>query len=75
MNFSGVDQKKVRQRGQTSMVFLAMMEMIAQSQTHVKTANVMGKVSHAIMIVSPVMAVIAVCILVMVMKLAPAPAK
>ena len=65
IHVSRVDQKIVRQLGQTSMALLATMEMIARSQTHVKTVNVTGLVLDAITIVSPAMAVIAVCILVM----------
>jgi hypothetical protein len=45
------------------MMFLATMEMIAQSQTHVKTVNVTESVLHAIIIVNSATAVVVVYIL------------
>ena len=65
--FSGVFLKKVLQHGQKNIMLVAMMETVAQSQTHANKVNVRGSVLHAIVIVNHAMAETAVYKLVMVM--------
>ena len=58
--FSGVAPRAVQQRGQTSMAILVTTDTFAQSQTHVKMANVQEILLNAITIANTAMAKTAV---------------